>query len=241
MSLLTVESLDARYGLLRAVRDISFHCDEGDILALVGANGAGKTTLLRTIAGVHKPHAGRIVFEGTDVTRLRPARRVQLGIAMVPEGRRLFGGMTVEDNLRVAATNARPGPWNLETVLDAFPQLRPKLRSLAGQLSGGQQQATSIARALMTNPRVLLLDEISLGLSPLAVEQVYESLQSLVKAKTTIVLVEQDLGRALQFADRVICMLEGSIPLEGRADTLSREAIMDAYFGLGRETAHAAH
>ncbi len=241
MSLLDVESLDARYGLLRAVRDVSFSCDEGDILALVGANGAGKTTLLRSIAGVHAPHAGRIVFDGAEISALRPARRVRLGIAMVPEGRRLFGSMTVEDNLRVASMHARPGPWTIDSVVDAFPQLKPKLKSLAGQLSGGQQQGTAIARALMTNPRLLLLDEISLGLSPIAVDQVYASLQRLVAMRTTIVLVEQDLGRALRFSSRVICMLEGGIPLRGKSHEISREAIMDAYFGLDRGEPGARH
>lgn len=238
MSLLSIQSIDARHGLLRAVNAVSFDCEQGDILALVGANGAGKTTLLRTIAGVHTPHSGRIVFDGKDVTGLRAAARVHMGIAMVPEGRRLFGSMTVEDNLRVAGIRARPGAWNLDTVLDAFPQLKPKLRSPAGQLSGGQQQAASIARALMTNPRVLLLDEISLGLSPIAVDQVYQSLQSLVETGTTIILVEQDLGRALKFSRRVMCMLEGAIPLQGNTGEVSREQILDAYFGLGRETVH---
>ena len=235
MSLLSIESIDARHGLLRAVNHVSFACEQGDILALVGANGAGKTTLLRTIAGVHAPHAGRIVFDGADITGLRAAARVHLGIAMVPEGRRLFGAMTVEDNLRVAALRARAGSWNLDTVLEAFPQLKPKLRSPAGQLSGGQQQAAAIARALMTNPRVLLLDEISLGLSPIAVDQVYQSLQALVGAGTTIVLVEQDLGRALKFSRRVMCMLEGSIPLQGNTAEVTREQIVGAYFGLGRD------
>ena len=238
MSLLSIRAVDARHGLLRAVNNVSFECEQGDIVALIGANGAGKTTLLRTIAGVHAPQSGRIVFDGTDVTGLRAAARVRLGIAMVPEGRRLFGSMTVEDNLRVAASCARAGSWNLSTVLDAFPQLKPKLRSPAGQLSGGQQQAASIARALMTNPRVLLLDEISLGLSPIAVDQLYQSLQALVASGTTIVLVEQDLGRALAFSHRVMCMLEGSIPLHGKTDEVTREQILNAYFGLGRETVH---
>ncbi len=238
-ALLRVEQLQAGYGLLKAVRSVSFECSQGEVLALVGANGAGKTTLMRTIAGIHPAAAGRIVFDGQDVTGLRAPRRVGLGIAMVPEGRRLFGGMSVEDNLRVAAMRARKGPWNLESVLEAFPQLKPKLKALAGTLSGGQQQAAAIARSLMTNPRVLLLDEISLGLSPIAVEQVYQSLHGLIEAGTTVVLVEQDLTRALSVAGTVICMLEGGIALQGRRDELSRERIMDAYFGLAR--GQAAH
>ena len=239
-ALLRIEALQAGYGLLKAVRSVSFDCHQGQVLALVGANGAGKTTLMRTLAGAHPASAGRIVFDGQDITTLRAPRRVGLGIAMVPEGRRLFGGMSVEDNLRVAGMRARKGPWNLESVLEAFPQLKPKLKAAAGTLSGGQQQATSIARALMTNPRVLLLDEISLGLSPIAVDQVYESLHGLIQAGTTLVLVEQDLTRALKVADRVVCMLEGGIPLQGARDELSREQIMDAYFGLSRSP-QAAH
>jgi branched-chain amino acid transport system ATP-binding protein len=239
MSLLRVEALEARHGLLKAVRAVSFDCGEGDIVALVGANGAGKTTLLRSIAGVHPISGGRVVFDGQDISQLRAPKRVRMGIAMVPEGRHLFCGMSVEDNLRVAGMRARQGPWKLDTVLDAFPQLRPKLKAAAGTLSGGQQQAVSIARALMTNPRVLLLDEISLGLSPIAVDQVYESLQGLIRAGTTIVLVEQDLTRALAVSRTVICMLEGGIPLQGRCDDVTRAQITDAYFGLGRNHIHA--
>ena len=239
MSLLRIEGLQAGYGLLKAVRSVSFDCEQGQVLALVGANGAGKTTLMRTLAGAHSASAGSIVFDGQDITALRAPRRVGLGIAMVPEGRRLFSGMSVEDNLRVAGMRARKGPWNLDSVLEAFPQLKPKLKAQAGTLSGGQQQATSIARALMTNPRVLLLDEISLGLSPIAVEQVYQSLHGLIETGTTVVLVEQDLTRALSVAGTVICMLEGGIALQGRRDELSREQIMDAYFGLAR--GQAAH
>ena len=240
MSLLRIEGLQAGYGLLKAVRSVSFECEQGQVLALVGANGAGKTTLLRTLAGAHAASAGSIVFDGQDITALRAPRRVGLGIAMVPEGRRLFSGMSVEDNLRVAGMRARKGPWNLESVLEAFPQLKPKLKAAAGTLSGGQQQATSIARALMTNPRLLLVDEISLGLSPIAVEQVYQSLQGLIDAGTTLVLVEQDLTRALGVATHVICMLEGGVALQGRRDELGREAITQAYFGLARQ-AQAAH
>ncbi len=240
-SLLQVDALEARHGLLKAVRAVSFSCAAGDVVALVGANGAGKTTLLRAIAGAHPLTSGRVLFDGADISRLRTPQRVRLGIALVPEGRRLFGGMSVEENLRVAAMHARPGPWNLDRVLDAFPQLRPKLKALAGTLSGGQQQATAIARALMTNPRLLLLDEISLGLSPIAVEQVYQSLQALLGQGTTIVLVEQDLTRAMDFARRVICMLEGDIALQGARDALSREQIVGAYFGLARGAGPLAH
>jgi branched-chain amino acid transport system ATP-binding protein len=234
MTILTVENLESRHGLLIAVRGISLAIQEGETLALVGANGAGKTTLMRTIAGAHKPYAGRITFDGKDVTALPAHKRVALGIALVPEGRRLFTGMTVEENLKVAGAHGRKGAWNMEAVLEAFPQLKPKFKARAGDLSGGQQQATAIGRALMTNPRLLLLDEVSLGLSPLAVDQVYDSLRGLMSGGTTIILVEQDLSRALSVSSRIACMLEGSIVLEGDANSLNREQITAAYFGLKR-------
>jgi branched-chain amino acid transport system ATP-binding protein len=239
MSILTVENLESRHGLLVAVRGISVAIKEGETLALVGANGAGKTTLMRTIAGAHKPFAGRITFDGKDVTSLPAHKRVAMGIALVPEGRRLFTGMTVEENLKVAGAHGRKGAWNIEAVLEAFPQLKPKFKARAGDLSGGQQQATAIGRALMTNPRLLLLDEVSLGLSPLAVDQVYDSLRGLMSGGTTIILVEQDLSRALSVSSRIACMLEGSIVLEGDAQSLNREQITAAYFGLKRVTEKA--
>jgi branched-chain amino acid transport system ATP-binding protein len=234
MSLLAIENLEARHGQLQAVRGISLEVREGETLALVGANGAGKTTLLRAVAGAHRPAAGRVLLDGADVTALPAYRRLALGIALVPEGRRLFAGMTVEENLLVARANGRPGPWSVERVLDAFPMLRARFRAKAGSLSGGEQQATAIGRALVANPRVLLLDEVSLGLAPVAVERVYQCLESLISGGATIVLVEQDLGRALRVATRVACMLEGSVALEGAAADMTREQVTEAYFGLGR-------
>jgi branched-chain amino acid transport system ATP-binding protein len=230
--LLAIESLDARYGLLHAVRGVSLSLGEGDKLALVGANGAGKTTLLRAIAGAHPASAGAIRFAGADVTALPAHRRVALGIALVPEGRRLFPDMTVLENLLVAGRRARPGPWTVDAVLDAFPLLRPLRDRRAAALSGGEQQATAIARALMTNPRLLLLDEVSLGLAPVAVDAVYASLTRLIATGTTVILVEQDLGRAMRIADRVVCLLEGRIVLDGPAAALTRERVTEAYFGL---------
>jgi branched-chain amino acid transport system ATP-binding protein len=165
MTLLNVEGLTARHGLLDAVRNVSFSLEKGETLALVGANGAGKTTLMRSLAGAHRITSGRVAFDGTDVTELSSHERVAGGIALVPEGRRLFARMSVEENLLVAGTTGRDGPWNLDAVLQAFPNLQSLRRSRAGNLSGGEQQATSIGRALMTNPQLLLLDEVSLGLS----------------------------------------------------------------------------
>ncbi len=231
MTTLSIEGLEGRHGLLRAFQDITLAIATGEKIALIGANGAGKTTLLRTLAGVHPAASGRIVLDGVDVTSLPGHRRAALGLTLVPEGRRLFTSMTVEENLRVALSARRDGVWNLETVLEALPQLKTKLTAMAGTLSGGQQQAVAIGRALMTNPRVLMLDEVSLGLSPLAVQGVYDSLQRLFSSGTTIVLVEQDLQRATSVADRIVCMLEGRIVAIGRAGEMSREEILDHYFG----------
>ena len=234
MTLLAVEGLDVRHGLLRAVRDVTLEVDEGETLALVGANGAGKSTLLRAIAGAHRPTGGRVTFDGADITSVRAHRRVGLGIALVPEGRRLFTELTVVENLQVARRRGRPGPWNVESVLEAFPLLAPRRKARAASLSGGEQQATAIGRALMTNPRLLLLDEVSLGLAPVVVDGVYESLGRLMETGATVVLVEQDLTRALTVADRVVCMLEGQVVLEARAADVTREQVVEAYFGLGR-------
>jgi len=237
MTLLSVEHLDSRHGLLHAVREVSLDVGERETVALVGANGAGKSTLLRTIAGAHRPSSGRISFDGRDITRLPAHQRVKLGIALVPEGRRLFPDLTVEENLRVATAAGRRGHWAVDEVLEAFPLLRPLRDKRAASLSGGEQQATAIGRALITNPRLLLLDEVSLGLAPVVVEDVYRSLNALIEAGTTIVLVEQDLTRALGVASRVVCMLEGRVVLEGAAGELSREQVTSAYFGLARGTA----
>jgi branched-chain amino acid transport system ATP-binding protein len=234
MSLLAVEQLDARHGLLKAVRNVDLQVAEGEILALVGANGAGKTTLLRTIAGAHRPASGRIMFDGNDVTALSAHERVALGIALVPEGRRLFAGLTVEENLRVAGDAGRAGRWNIEALLEVFPMLKARLKTPAGLLSGGEQQATSIGRAMMTNPRLLLLDEISLGLAPLAIDNLYRSLTALFSSGTALVIVEQNLNRVLGVATRVCCMLEGRIVLERDAKVATRRQITEAYFGCGK-------
>ena len=233
MTLLKVEGLDCRYGLLQAVRGVSLEVTQGETVALIGANGAGKTTLLRAIAGAHKPHGGRVLIDDADVTGLPAHRRVSLGIALVPEGRRLFPGLTVEENLRIAATGRR-GSWTVDAVLDMFPMLRPRRTAPAATLSGGEQQAVAIGRALMSNPRLLLLDEVSLGLAPVVVDAFYGSLQGIIKQGASVLLVEQDLTRALEVAGRVICMLEGRVVLEGPAASLDRDRVVAAYFGLRR-------
>ena len=175
-----------------------------------------------------------MTFGGANVTSLPAHRRVALGIGLVPEGRHLFLSLTVEENLQVAA---RPGYWSLEKVLEAFPLIEARRRSRAVNLSGGERQATAIGRTLMTNPKLLLLDEVSLGLAPVAVDTLYESLRTVMAQGTTVLLVEQDLGRGMAVTDRVICMLEGRVVLEGNSDELTREQVTDAYFGLGRTAA----
>ena len=232
MSVLSVERLDVRHGLLRAVRDVSLEISEGETLALVGANGAGKTTLLRALAGAHQPVDGRIVLGGEEITSMPAHRRARAGIALVPEGGRIFPGLTVEENLLVAEAAGRRGPWSVDTVLDAFPMLGQLRHRRASTLSGGEQHATAIGRALMTNPKVLLLDEVSLGLAPLAVDALYQCLDACIAGGATTVIVEQDLARALRVATRVACMLEGRIVLEGPPQALTREEITAAYFGL---------
>jgi branched-chain amino acid transport system ATP-binding protein len=240
MTLLKVEDLDCRYGLLQAVRGVSFEVAQGEIVALIGANGAGKSTLLRAIAGAHRPHAGKVTFDGEDVTRLPAHNRVARGIALVPEGRRLFPTLTVEENLRVAAAGNRRGRWNVKAVLDTFPLLQARRNMRAANLSGGEQQAVAIGRALMSNPRLLLLDEVSLGLAPVVVDAVYESLANVISEGATVVLVEQDLTRALRVAARVVCLLEGRVVLEGEARSLDRDRVVGAYFGLRAPAAGGA-
>jgi branched-chain amino acid transport system ATP-binding protein len=231
MSLLRVTDLDVRYGQFRAVRGVSFAVEKGEILALVGANGAGKTTLLRALAGANGVHSGTIHLNGADITQTSSHARVAAGLALVPEGRRLFLDMTIEENLLLGGTVARSGAWNVERVFESFPNLVKRRHALTGTLSGGEQQATAIGRALMSNPELLILDEVSLGLSPLVVDQVYASLEGLLTTGTTIILVEQDLTRAMRVADRVICMLEGRVMLDSPMRQTSRAAITQAYFG----------
>lgn len=241
MSLLEVRGVDAQYGLLKAVRGASLVLEDGETHALVGANGAGKTTLLRVIAGAHRPAAGIVIFDGVDITRIPAHKRVALGIALVPEGRRLFPGLTVAENLSIAGGRRRDGAWTVDRILEVFPMLQSRRDQPAATLSGGEQQATAIGRALMCNPRLILLDEVSLGLAPKAVAAVYESLQGLIAGGTTVVLVEQDLGRALAVASRVTCMLHGEVVLEGASSTLTREQITAAYFGVRPSPSAGAH
>jgi len=240
MSLLELDGLVLRHGLLEAVQGVSLEMAEGEVLALIGANGAGKTTLLRGIAGAHRPTSGSIVFDGVEVTRTPAHERVRAGIALVPEGRRLFAGLTVEENLLVATSRVRRGGWDVESVLEALPLLKPLRHRRAGTLSGGEQQATAIGRALVTNPRLLLIDELSLGLSPAAVDLVYAALRSVIGDGMAVLLVDQDFTRAAGISDRLVCMLEGRFVLEGKGSELTRDEITRAYFGLRGHGATAA-
>jgi len=239
VTLLSVEGLEARHGLLKAVRGVSLTVERGETVALVGANGAGKTTLLRAIAGAHRIAAGRVAFKGEDVSARSAHARAALGLALVPEGRRLFTRLTVEENLLLARSAGRTGAWTLDAVMEAFPNLKDRRRALAGTLSGGEQQATAIGRALMMNPELMLLDEVSLGLSPLVVDRLYTRLEALKSSGVAMLLVEQDLKRAMATASRAICMLEGAIVIEGPTSALSREEVTEAYFGLNKSRAEA--
>jgi branched-chain amino acid transport system ATP-binding protein len=239
VSLLRVDGLVVRHGLLTAVHGVDLAVSAGEVVALVGANGAGKSTLLQAVAGTLAPTSGTVTFRGRDVTSTPAHLRVRAGISLVPEGRRLFPGLTVLENLLVGQvrrrTDEQPGRgWDLERVLIAFAQLRPLLHRPAGLLSGGEQQATAIGRALMSDPALLLLDEVSLGLSPAAVEAVYASLVSVMADGVAVVLVEQDLDRALRTATRVVCLLEGRIARDVPRDRADRAEITRAYFGTER-------
>lgn len=231
-ALLEVEDLEVRHGDLLAVRGVSMTVEQGDVLAVIGANGAGKSTLLNALVGLLRPSAGRVRFAGDDVTRVRPHRRVRAGISMVPEGRRLFGSLTVEENLLVGASARRPGPWDLRSVYELFPLVAERRARRAGAMSGGEQQATAIGRALMSNPRLLLLDEVSLGLAPVVVKQLYAALPAITGRGTTVLLVEQDVRQAFAVADHVHCLLEGRTSLTGRSGEVTMEQVSDAYFGV---------
>ena len=233
-SVLEVRGLTVFHGQLRALTDVSLRVDAGEVYAMIGANGAGKSTLLRTIAGLHEPTEGTVVLNGEDVTSLTPERRLVAGIALVPEGRRLFPSLTVQENLLVGSYHSRPGPWDLERVYQLFGWMRERTHQRTAQLSGGEQQAVAIGRALVANPRVLLLDELSLGLAPVVVRQIYGLLPELLGAGMTVLLVEQDVSQAVRAASRIQCLLEGRTTLEGRPDQFTPEEIEAAYFGLSK-------
>ncbi|HEY5304766.1 MAG TPA: ABC transporter ATP-binding protein [Acidimicrobiales bacterium] len=232
-ALLEVESLTVHHGQLCAIDDVSFTQREGEVLAVIGANGAGKSTLLRTIAGLHQPTSGCIRLDGQDITTLSVNRRVALGISLVPEGRRLFSSMTLEENLQVGAYHANPGPFDIKRIYELFEWMPGRRKQSVWQLSGGEQQAVAIGRALVANPRVLMMDELSLGLAPIIVEKIYALLPEILAQGVSILIVEQDVSQGVNAADRVHCLLEGHTSMMGTPAELTSEEIDRAYFGAG--------
>jgi branched-chain amino acid transport system ATP-binding protein len=228
---LEVSGIDVFYGDFQALFGVSLSVARGRATALVGANGAGKTTLLRTIAGAQAAAAGAIVYGGVNLTRAPPHRRIARGIALVPEGRKLFGSLTVEENIQVGASAAASGDWPLDRIYGVFPMLARRRGQRASTLSGGEQQAVAIARALAAAPTLLLLDEISLGLAPAVVEALYQTLGTLREEGATLVIVEQDLRRAMAACDDLVCLLEGRVALAAPVAGLTREQVVAAYFG----------
>jgi len=232
MSVLELQEVDVFYGDFQALFKVSLKVEEGQTFACIGANGGGKSTLLRTIAGLQRPTSGQVLFQGESVDKHPAHDRVGMGIALVPEGRRVFPSLSVYENLQIGAYGGRKGDWNTASVMELFPLLKPLAKRQASSLSGGEQQALAIGRALMSNPLLLLLDEVSLGLAPVVIKRIYEAMVLLVGTGTTILVVEQDVQHVLTVADHVACFLEGRISLEGKPSDLSSEAITAAYFGM---------
>ncbi|RWC30556.1 ABC transporter ATP-binding protein [Mesorhizobium sp.] len=231
--MLETRGLTANYGQFRALFGVDITVAAGECVAIIGANGAGKSTLMRSITGVLGNEPGMVLHRGEPIGALSSAEIMKRGIAMVPEGRRLFPSLTVEENLLVGGQARKvPGPWSLDAVYDLFPILRERRKSPSTALSGGQQQMVAIGRALMSNPELLLCDEISLGLAPVIIRDIYAALPRIREDGAAIVLVEQDIGKALAVADRVYCMMEGRVTLVAKAAEVAREEIHSAYFGV---------
>jgi len=231
-ALLQTEGLTAFYGDAQALFGIDFHLERGEVVAIIGANGAGKSTFMKAVTGLVKAPTEQIRFDGAPIGGLPPAEIVRRGIALVPEGRRLFPSLSVEENLLMGGTTKRPGPWNLQRLQTLFPILAEKRSEPATSLSGGQQQMVAIGRALMSNPSVLLCDELSLGLAPIVIREIYAALPAICAEGMTVVIVEQDVATARQVSQRVYCFQEGRVSLSGASSELSREQISRAYFGV---------
>ncbi len=232
MSLLELSDISTGYGHFQALFGINLRIDEGETHAVIGANGAGKSTLLRTICGLIRTDGEKVRFDGQPIGQMPPHKRVGLGISYVPEGRWVFPSLTVNENLMVGGHSRRTGLWTMDRVYELFPLLSRLRQRQAFSLSGGEQQALAIGRGLMSNPRLLLLDEVSLGLAPVVVEKIYEAMPAIVESGTTLLLVEQDVGQAMKFADRITCLLEGRQVLEGSPGEISSEEVFAAYFGV---------
>ncbi len=234
MSMLKVENLNVYYGSINAIKGISFEVNQGEIVTMIGANGAGKSTTMNTVAGLLKPRSGSIVFEDKDITHMPASKVVSLGLALCPEGRRVFQQMSVRENLEMGGYTRQASEIapSLEQVFELFPRLKERQRQIAGTLSGGEQQMLAMGRAMMSKPKLLMLDEPSMGLAPLLVEQIFDIILSLNKAGTTILLVEQNAQMALSIADRAYVLETGNIFKEGSADMLMHDdAVRKAYLG----------
>jgi branched-chain amino acid transport system ATP-binding protein len=231
MSLLRTRALRAFYGDFQALFDVEVTVEEGETVAIIGANGAGKTTFLRAVVGQLASEPGMVEIDGRPVGDHTAHAVVRLGVSMVPEGRKLFPSLTVEENLRLGSYCRRHGPWTLERVYALFPALAERARTPATSLSGGQQQMASIGRALMSNPRLLLCDELSLGLAPVVIKDIYACLASIAREGTTLVIVEQDINRALDASSRFYCFQEGRVALTAATRGFDRQQITAAYFG----------
>ena len=230
--ILTLTNLDARYGDFQALYGVTLMVEPGEVVAVIGANGAGKTTMLRSIAGLLRNAPQAICWKGQPIGALRADQIAALGIALVPEGRLLFPSLSVEENLIIGGQLRRKGPWSLARVYELFPVLKERRHQASTSLSGGQQQMVAIGRALMSNPDLVMMDEISLGLAPVIIRQIYAALPGIVGEGLTAVIVEQDIAKALSVSARVYCLQEGRVSLEGRSATIAREDITRAYFGI---------
>jgi branched-chain amino acid transport system ATP-binding protein len=231
-NLLEVRALDAHYGDLQALFGVSMQVAAGSVVAVIGANGAGKSTLLKCIAGAIPCRRDAILLAGEPIGGRPAYEMVARGIAMVPEGRRLFPSLTVEENLQIGGQLGRPGPWTLKRVYELFPMLHERRQQPAPALSGGQQQMVAIGRALMANPKLMLCDEISLGLAPVVIRDIYARIPNIVAEGLSLVIVEQDIVQALATARHVYCLQEGRVALQGEAAALTQERISAAYFGV---------
>ena len=231
MTLLDVQSLDAFYGDFQALFGVDFSLGEGETVAIIGSNGAGKSTFLRALTGLVASNAHKLAYRSASIANMTPSDIVGLGIAMVPEGRRLFPSLSVEENLQMGSYLGRSGTWTLGRIYELFPALRNRQNVAGTALSGGEQQMTAIGRALMSNPNVLLFDELSLGLAPIIIKDIYASLPEIKEDGVALIVVEQDINKALQVADRVYCFQEGRVSLTGTPGDLTREQIAGAYFG----------
>lgn len=235
MSMLEVNDIQVYYGMIQAIKGVSFHVDAGEVIALIGANGAGKTTILHTISGLLTPKTGNVIFEGSDITKIPGHKIVSMGMAHVPEGRRVFAQLSVLQNLKMGAYTRKDKneiAQTLKTVFEHFPRLEERQNQLAGTLSGGEQQMLAMGRALMSHPKLILMDEPSMGLSPIFVNEIFDIIQEVSKSGTTVLLVEQNAKKALSIADRAYVLETGNIVLEGSAEELmNNDAIKKAYLG----------